>query len=519
MPAIITSKFRIHNAKQLVESFSETAPDNSYIFIGGVTPWPDDVNPPTPTDTTQSTDFDVWKDLLSVKKITENDVSHVIPRHNWVSGTVYTEYDDTVPNITSQNIYVMNSNYYVYKVLSNNGNSPSTVEPLGSSTTAFETSDGYRWKFMYEISGAEALKFITPTHIPVKTLTVNDGSFQWNVQQAAVNGSVENIKIVSGGSNYNQNLNANVTSVANTSTFSISVSGSSASANTSFYTGSTIYVDGGAGIGQIVDVADYVVSGDVGTFTLAEDLTTPLSNVDSTIIVSPKIDITGNGTDLKAYATINAGEISTIRIPNIGTGYTEATANVVVSSAATAAGALGSGASLRPIISPFGGHGFDPIYELGGFYVMMNARLEYDENNDFTVKNDFRKLGLIVNPLDKDGNLATSLTYDNVYKITVSNPSASFSIDETVTGQTSGATGTVVDIDSGTGVLRLVNTVGTFVDGETITGNSSAVSSSISSIAVPELTQNSGNIVYIENRQPIARAVDQIEDIKLTIQF
>jgi UDP-glucose 4-epimerase len=37
--------------------------------------------------------------------------------------------------------------------------------------------------------------------------------------------------------------------------------------------------------------------------------------------------------------------------------------------------------------------------------------------------------------------------------------------------------------------------------------------------ANPELQKNSGEIIYIDNRRPISRANDQIEDIKIVIEF
>ena len=33
-------------------------------------------------------------------------------------------------------------------------------------------------------------------------------------------------------------------------------------------------------------------------------------------------------------------------------------------------------AEYRAVISPKGGHGSDPVEELGGFYVMINVRLD-----------------------------------------------------------------------------------------------------------------------------------------------
>ena len=38
-------------------------------------------------------------------------------------------------------------------------------------------------------------------------------------------------------------------------------------------------------------------------------------------------------------------------------------------------------------------------------------------------------------------------------------------------------------------------------------------------LAAPEIEHNSGEVIYIENRRLITRAPDQIEDIKLVIEF
>ena len=37
--------------------------------------------------------------------------------------------------------------------------------------------------------------------------------------------------------------------------------------------------------------------------------------------------------------------------------------------------------------------------------------------------------------------------------------------------------------------------------------------------ASSELKKNSGNIIYVENRKAVNRSTDQIEDIKLVIEF
>ena len=94
MPALVTNKFRIHNAKQFVEAFDEVSyssggavtdssgllNSNMYLFIGKVTSWTDDSTPPSPTDAVANTHYENWRDMIAAKKITTSNISKVIPR-------------------------------------------------------------------------------------------------------------------------------------------------------------------------------------------------------------------------------------------------------------------------------------------------------------------------------------------------------------------------------------------------------------------------------------------------------
>ena len=57
-----------------------------------------------------------------------------------------------------------------------------------------------------------------------------------------------------------------------------------------------------------------------------------------------------------------------------------------------------------------------------------------------------------------------------------------------------------------------------FANGATVTG-AGAATGTIAAISTPGLQPYTGDILYVENRVPISRASDQIEDIKLIIQF
>ena len=106
--------------------------------------------------------------------------------------------------------------------------------------------------------------------------------------------------------------------------------------------------------------------------------------------------------------------------------------------------------------------------------------------------------------------------------VTVSN----YTVDELLTGGTSGTKAYVVSIDSGNGYIYYTQNsktgYGAFTDGETITGGSSSTSGALESSSAtknPEVNRGSGEMLFLENRNPINRTTTQIEDIKVIIEF
>jgi hypothetical protein len=98
-----------------------------------------------------------------------------------------------------------------------------------------------------------------------------------------------------------------------------------------------------------------------------------------------------------------------------------------------------------------------------------------------------------------------------------------FEQDEILVGPVSGATGRVVSFANTnatgtTGILKVVDINGVFVN-ERISGNTSAVAANVTSTQAGELSPYKGDILYIENRVAAIRSADQIEDIKLIIQY
>jgi len=425
MASLVTSKFRVHNAQQFAEAFSETSNTIMYLFIGKNTAFPNDNVPPTPVNSTANVEFTPWRDMYAAKRITTSDVTHAVERYNWTSGTVYDQYDDQDTDLVDDDFYVMTEDYNVYKCLFNVGAAASTTKPTGVSTSPFTTADGYIWKFMYTVTTSKALKFLTNDYIPVQTLLSDDGTDQWDVQAAAVDGGIHVVKVTSGGSGY-------------------------ASA--------------------------------------------------------PVVTIAGDGTGATATSVITANAVTSVVISSAGTGYTRAT--VTFASGAAAATA---------IISPKGGHGSDAIEELGGKYIMLNVRLDGTESNTFSTANEFRQVGIVRDPyLYGTSTRAVASSFRQSFKYQLSSISGTFTLDETATSGSN--TASVVEFTTPNLFTTLPLNL-PFANSTNITGGTSGANGTIAIITTPGLQPYSGDIIYVENRVPIARANDQIEDVKLVIQF
>jgi hypothetical protein len=485
MAAIITNKFRINNAEQFVESFSETAAETYYLFIGRAHAWASDADvqgntitegtdasPPTPNDDVTS-EFYNWDDMLGAKLIASTDVSRAIPRRNWTTGTTYDMYEHNIgssnaansgaTNLWDSTFVVMNSSYAVYKVIENDGATASTVEPTSTSNSIFSTSDGYRWKYMYSLTSAETLNFMSTDFIHASTDST--------VSAAAVDGALDTALVVAGGSSYSTSSGATISAIP-------------------------IRGDGSSGVASVV---------------------------------------------------IASGAVASVSITTAGTGYTYAYITNADIIAATNAGGAGSGANINVIIPPKGGHGYDALKELGAFYVMMNKSLVGVEGtSDIGVANDFRRIGLVRNPTNYGTTtVATASTRRQIYAAVFSSVSGTFAADEEINQASTGAVGKVIEYDATNKLLYWYQTrfpdVGTDTDGNAtafsganaITGQTSSAAATpltssstdvngvsiTSGYSTPELAADSGDIIYVEERSPITRASDQTENIKLIIEF
>ena len=486
MPAIITNKFRLHNASNFVESFSESSPNLYYLAIGRPQAFATstagdsrtqfegtDAAPLTPVDSV-SDEFYVFDDVIAAKKIASTDVSRVVPRRNWTTGTVYDYYrhdygqyikgsssslvtaDSGATQLFDATFYVLSSDNNVYKVLDNNGGAASTVEPTGTSTSVLSTGDGYKWKYMYTLTASEQVNFLSTDFMHCSTDST--------VSAAATDGAIDIVKIKTAGS-----------------------------------------------------------GGTNGTHT--------------------GVAIRGDGSGGVASVTVSGGAVTAVTVTSAGSGYRFAYIRNadIVSAGATSL----SGSELDVIIGPKGGHGSDAVNELGGFFVMMNTDFtgtESSNSGDFVVGQDFRRVALLRDPTTS-GSAASATTLRGTLAVKLSGTPGTFTVDEEINQATTGAVGKVVEYDSSNKILYYIQTrfndegvdsngnQTAFSGGNVITGQDSSATGTpdTSTQTVDNIAFSSGynsgeidhdtDVLYQENRAPITRASDQTENVKLIVEF
>ncbi len=252
MPSLIKDQFRVYNTAQFIESLSEDDENNLYLIYGRPTAWSNEASPET-ANTSLATEFLFWKSVVGGKKILGGDLVNVIPRYDWVANTVYPYFDY---GSEIKNFYVMTDEFNIYKCISNNRGAMSTTKPTSLGNTITQTADGYIWKYMYTVGVGDITKFLSENYIPVRTLTVDNGSQQWDVQESAADGAILAIHIANTGSNYSNSSNVIVTITGDgegaTATASLNTSTNTVSAivMTSYgtgYTNAVATISGGGG--------------------------------------------------------------------------------------------------------------------------------------------------------------------------------------------------------------------------------------------------------------------------------
>ena len=463
MTAIVTSKFRVLNAENFKEDIS-SAGTEVFVGIGKTDAWSlttsdtTDTTPFVPYDTLDSI-TEARENLFGMKRLAASDISHVVPRHTWTTNSTYVAWDSNDADIFDKAFYIITKDFKVYKCIIA-GTSGSTQEPVQTLTDPQPESDGYVWKYMFTISVADAEKFLTTSYMPVKTVSL-----------AYADDAAAETALSEG--DYAQYLNQKASRDSVTA----------------------------AGIEKI-----------------------HVTNPGTGYTQAPVVSITGSGTGATATATVSGGSVTAITVTAKGTNYS--ISDIVISGG----GGSAADATVRAALSPVNGHGIDPVKDLGAFFIAINTLLTGNEGADLTVGNDFRQITLVKNPFNFGTTTVSTSTTLNATPALKFTTAPTFVVDELITqgSNPDSPQAYVTFINAGTGDVYFNQNsktgYGPFVESVAVVGATSAASHVTKTTAAgfllnEEVDKHSGDIIFLENRNPINRTVTQIEDIKIIIEF
>lgn len=532
MAAIITSNFRTVNASHFKEQIEGSS---VYVAIGKSDVWS-----LTTSDTTDTTPFvpadnldqlgEARANLVAMKKIVPADIAHVVPRHTWTSGSSYFAWDSDDASIFDKAFYVVTAEFKVYKCIKAGGGA-SSIQPTQTLTAPTAESDGYTWKYMYTISVADAEKFLTNSYMPVKTVSLSATAI------VAVSSTTVTIILTETVPGISVGMTVTGTGVGSSKTVSaingsvLTLSGAPASAVSGILTFAYAADSAAEAVLSEADYAQYLnqkASRDSATAAGIERIEVTDGGTGYSAATNVAVAVTGDGTGATVTTTsgitVSGGKVTAVTVANKGTNYR--VVDLVIS------GGAGSDATARAVISPKAGHGVDPVSELGGFFVALNTKLDGNDGGDITVGNDFRQITLFNEPKAYNatplaGLIATADTLKATSYLDFNSSAtvANYTVDELIVGA-GGAQAYVVEKDTSNGFLRYHQNSKTgykaFVNGEVVTGQTSSQADTLetsNAVGNPEVDRASGEILFLENRNPISRTTTQIEDIKVIIEF
>lgn len=387
-----------------------------YMLAAGTT---EQESVPLEKETEYDSFLNIWEETVFGKSA---GLIPVARRVNWEANTFYSAYDDRDELLSTKDFFVIDSgSKEIYKCI-DNGATVSNTEPLSAnnpgeylsiiSGTPFTLSDGYTWLYMGTVNTQIDEIYGTTSYFPVQEFA--------NTKSAAINGGLFSIRVSSIGDNY-VTTSGKTTVPAGSSTNRVRLSG--AVTNPSYYSNSAIVVANTSGGVEVkrIDLIN-IVSVGVEVYSevelaASENFTAGFLQNNQDYILAPYVEIESKtGSGAIAYPIVaNDGSIERIEMVNYGSGYKDATAIV-----GTAPG-IGSGAVLRPVISPGNGHGSHIFDELFVDSVCISSK--FDATN-FPVEPKYNTIALLKNPMyakdisplpEKTFNANTALIKDNTF--------------------------------------------------------------------------------------------------------
>lgn len=520
MPSIITNKFKEANIQNFINSIID---DNIFVSFGASESWINENVPPTPID-----NFNLLKtffyDQLYMKKVNVGNISNIARLYRWLPNTRYQKYSPTeqIENLCEPKVY---STATATAIISNGSVTQIQVNNSGS---GYETA-------------------------PSIVITGGGGSGA-TATAIVVDGMVVSIVVTSGGSGY-------------TSAPTVTISPPRPDISNTTFTVNPYYV-----VTDDLNVYVCIDNNNLGLSTIKPTFTNTNQSDDGTTLADgytwkyiykiPQTDaekfMTPNWFPVKIYQendgsdnwNIQYNSLINNRIHGRDPVYSlNANALMIkVRVSGNEGNQIIASNDYRKISLIKNPVAVNSIYTAAGYSsntITLNSSHDISDTNALWYPTIGKKIIILEGPgrgqirtitnhnsgvvtVDKnwDYPLSTSSKYGILLSTQVSNlctvlsltsVSGTFIEDETANQSSSGANGKIVYFDSANNKLYLSKVNGTFTTGSQI--QQGAATATVSAIKPPDAANYYCDVLFTENRKKILRYSDQIEDIKIVIQF
>lgn len=516
---LITSNFK----KSIIDDMLSSIQSNSayyYAFAASPNEWTGNTVPAETSDDYSVNFYNNWT-MLFGKKLTNTDIFPVARKITWTSNNVYAKYNNTTNALSNSDFYVMTTPsetggyYHIYKCIDNANGAVSTSKPDLVQYSSFTKADGYTWRYICSISDKVYKRFATDSYIPIyANAAITESAYDYS--------GIDIVNIHDAGSGYTVFHQGTVQSTVNSTVIQIS---NSASSSLNYYSNSAVYFYANSHTSQFANVISSSSNGSGIFITVSPQVNTTLIEPTTTsYYIGPRVVFNTDGIEqpiARAIVNPNTYSISSIQIIDTGYGITRANVSIVTSAYALASANTTTAANVSCIPPPAGGHGSNPVNELGIKGISINFKFANGENNSIPTNVKYNKIGIIKNPYNVNANgtksatAYTSNTFNGLINA-VPGTAVTFTVSDTITGANSGAKAIVAF--SNTSVLKLVGDKH-FVNGEIIYDTSNNQTTiTVNAASTADIYTKDLYPLYVQNIDTTERSNTQIESFRIIIQ-
>ena len=549
MAEVLTTKMK----NDVTRSFYNDILDNDYyVFVSSVTQGND-------RDTARNSQFSKSQFLENTvfgKKVFNSDTKFMIKYYPWQKDQVYVQYDDN-EDMDGKRFYTVvgpNNNdtgdYRVFKCLSNNNDTPSSAPPNWNPFTTdqvYRTADGYVWKFLYYIEASEFEAYNALGFIPLigSNFVINPDP-NADANNVVYGSEISDIFVSNPVDNAGYQTLSGFVGAAPGNDGTITIKGDNINQITNYYSGMSIYTTNTSSnnISFLYKIIAYSYEPSTGFGKVVVDGTPLQDGVlnNASFVISPSVEIKGDGTGAKAIPNVIDGNISSLLILDHGKNYTSVVANVVdplYDFDPEDPNSIDVRAILRPVLSPFGGHGYNLIDELHCRHILLYGYINETDNNQIGATNTYSYLGVVKNPEFVSASANTANTpdvFDNRIEIET-NDTVYAVVDSTVkqldADNNITFTAKIHEVDPNANKVYLNSYMGPYQNQANNdisldptrplineTGQSIRINSPIEdNLIESDYIQKTGEVYFMEDFTPLARTFKSREEYKLVLEF